>query len=105
MLQAKPGRSGKQEHYQNSPNPGTTFLTEPCRSKLYQFCTNTVSSFLINTAKVQSRRACGHLWVNMALGEVLLLAGGGGDHVQLDGLLLSSHGEVSLLMVLRSYLD
>ena len=32
----------------------------------------------------------------MALGKVLLLAGGGGDDVELDGLLLSSHDGVML---------
>ena len=50
------------------------------------------NNFPSSPDKVQIRRACGHLGVDMALGEVLLLAGRGGDHVQLDGLLLSSHG-------------
>ena len=49
-----------------------------------------------NLSLVQACPACGHLGVDMALGKVLLLAGGGGDDVELDGLLLSSHDGVML---------
>ena len=33
MLQAKPGRSGKQEQEENSPNMGPTFLVIPIKER------------------------------------------------------------------------
>ena len=51
----------------------------------------------LNPGKVQACPACRYLGVDMALGEVLLLARGRGDDVELYGLLLSSHDGALLL--------
>ena len=54
ILQARPGRSGKQEQEQNSRNLGTAFLPNPVHSKSLSFKLPNTKQALYETANIEA---------------------------------------------------